>query len=265
LPRLLTSRDAFDDVARALLSGSAPVRHAALLVGELDEFNAFATRVGSRIADGIAAQVGRLLVSLLRGDDVVCPLEDGRFLLLLPGNTGDEGRQVGERLATAVRTYGLAVADRQVVDRLSISFGVAAFPDHGSSIIDLYDPANSACARIATSGGDGAALAPLAHHGVLHRPLSIDRFAGRVTELVMLARYIDDAVSRRPRVVSVVGESGLGAGTLLRQLESHVRFRGGTMITAASPQSPVPEPYAVWAGIIKGLQRLPDAPWREWL
>jgi diguanylate cyclase (GGDEF)-like protein len=264
LPRLLTSRDAFDDVARALLSGSAPVRHAALLVGELDEFNAFATRVGSRIADGIAAQVGRLLVSLLRGDDVVCPLEDGRFLLLLPGNTGDEGRQVGERLATAVRTYGLAVADRQVVDRLSISFGVAAFPDHGSSIIDLYDPANSACARIATSGGDGAALAPLAHHGVLHRPLSIDRFAGRVTELVMLARYIDDAVSRRPRVVSVVGESGLGAGTLLRQLESHVRFRGGTMITAVSPQSPVPEPYAVWAGIIKGLQRLPDAPRRDW-
>jgi len=44
----------------------------------------------------------RQLVSLLRGDDVVCTLEDGRFLLLLPGNTGDEGRQVGERLASTI-------------------------------------------------------------------------------------------------------------------------------------------------------------------
>ena len=246
------------------MNGPAAVRHAALLVGELDDFNALATRVGSRVADGIAAQISRLLVSLLRGDDVVCPDEEGRFLLLLPGNSADEGRQVGERLANAVRVYGLAVADRQLVDRLSISFGVAAFPDHGPSITALYDPANAACARIATSGGDGAAVAPLAHHGVLHRPLSIDRFAGRTAELTTLVRYVDDAIARRPRVVSIVGESGLGSATLLRQLESHVRFRGGTVITAMSPPSIVPEPYAIWSGIVKGLQRLPDAPAREW-
>src|SRR6185436_2313667 len=110
----------------------------------------------------------------------------------------------------------------------------------------------------------GAGIAPLAHHGVLHRPLSIDRFAGRVAELTTLVHYVDDAIARRPRVVSIIGESGLGSAALLRQLESHVRFRGGTMITAGSPPSPVPEPYAVWAGIIKGLQRLPDSPQRDW-
>jgi diguanylate cyclase (GGDEF)-like protein len=264
VPALVTSRAAFDDVARSLLNGAAPVRHAAFLVGELDDFHALATRIGSRAADGIAAQVGRLLISLLRGDDVVCTAEDGRFLLLLPGNTSDEGRQVGERLANAVRVFGLAVADSQLVDRLSISFGVAAHPDHGLSADTLYDPANAACARIASAGGDGAAVAPLAHHGLLHRPLSIDRFAGRVAELTTLVRYVDDAIARRPRVVSILGDSGLGSSALLRQIESHVRFRGGTMITAASPLSPVPEPYAVWAGIIKGLQRLPDSPKHEW-
>ena len=264
MPALVTSRSAFDEVARSLLNGAAPVRHAAFLVGELDDFHALASRIGSRAADAIAAQVGRLLISLLRGDDVVCTADDGRFLLLLPGNTSDEGRQVGERLANAVRVFGLAVADRQLVDRLAISFGVAALPDHGLSAEALYDPANAACARIASAGGDGAAVAPLAHHGVLHRPLSIDRFAGRVAELTTLVRYVDDAIARRPRVVSILGESGLGSSALLRQIESHVRFRGGTMITAASPLSQVPEPYAVWAGIIKGLQRLPDSPKREW-
>lgn len=264
MTRLLTSQEAFDDVARSLLNGGTPVRHAALLVAELDEFDALARRVGNRPADAVASQVGRLLVSLLRGDDVVLAQADGRFLLLLPGNTGDEGRQVGERLATAVRTFGLAVADRQVVDRLSISFGVSAFPEHGTSSGALLPPASAACARIAAQGGDGAALAPLPHHEVLHRPLSIDRFAGRALELTTLVRYVDEALARRPRVVAVIGESGLGTSTLLSQLEPHVRFRGGAMIRASSPPSAVPEPYAAWSTVVRGLLRLPDAPQREW-
>lgn len=264
MPRLLPSREAFDDVARSLLSGGTPVRHAALLFGELDEFDALAKRVGNRPAEAVANQVGRLLVSLLRGDDVVCTLEDGRFLLLLPGNTGDEGRQVGERLASAVRIYGLAAADRQVVDRLTISFGAAAFPDHGTTVAALHSAAAAASARIASQGGDGAAIAPLPHHEVLHRPLSIDRFGGRVAELTTLVRYVDEAVARRPRVVGILGESGLGTATLLRQLESHVRFRGGAMISAICPVSAVPEPYAVWAAVLRGLQRYPDAPSRDW-
>jgi diguanylate cyclase (GGDEF)-like protein len=264
VPRLLTSREAFDDVARSLFNGSTPVRHAAMLVAELDEFDALARRAGNRAADAVAAQVGRLLVALLRGDDVVLTQPDGRYMLLLPGTTGDEGRQVGERLATAVRTYGVAVADRQVVERLTLSSGVAAFPEHGTSTATLYVPANAACARVGSQGGDGSALAPMPHHEVLHRPLSIDRFAGRVTELTTLVRYVDEAVARRPRVVAVLGETGLGTTTLLRQLEPHVRFRGGAMITATSPQSAVPEPYAVWSAVLRGLQRYPDAPQQEW-
>lgn len=264
MPRLLTSRDAFDDVARSLLNGGTPVRHAALLVAELDEFDALAKRVGGSEADTVSGQVGRLLVALLRGDDVVLMQPEGRYMLLLPGNTGDEGRQVGERLATAVRTYGMAVADREVVDRLSLSVGVAAFPEHGSSVAALYSPANAACARIGSQGGDGAALAPLSHHEVLHRPLSIDRFAGRTAELTTLVRYVDDAIARRPRVVAILGDSGTGTQTLIRQLEPHVRFRGGTMINVTSPHSSVPEPYAVWASLLRGLQRLPDAPHQEW-
>jgi diguanylate cyclase (GGDEF)-like protein len=264
VPRLVTAREAFDDISRSILNGGSPVRHAALLIAELDEFDALVKKAGNRVADGIATSVGRLLVSLLRGDDLVLLQPAGRFFLLLPGNTGEEGRQVGERLATAVRTYGLAAADRTVVDRLSLSIGVAAVPDHGTTIAALYPTANAACTRVAARGGDGASLSPLSHHEVLHRPLSIDRFAGRTSELQTLVRYIDDAVAGRPRVVAILGESGLGTATLVRQLEPQVRFRGGAMISATSSPTSVREPYAVWAAILRGLQRLPEAPQREW-
>ena len=241
-----------------------PVRHAALVVADIDEYDALTKKAGIRAAEGVAASVARLLVALLRGDDLVLALPDGRYFLLLPGNTGEEGRQVGERLATAVRTYGLAVVDRTIVERLSLSIGVAAVPDHGTTVTALYPFANAACTRVGAHGGDGASLAPLSHHEVLHRPLSIDRFAGRTQELTTLVRYIDEAVAGRPRVVAVLGESGLGTATLLRQIEPQVRFRGGAMITATSSATLVREPYAAWASIIRGLHRLPEAPKREW-
>ena len=264
MPRLLTTRESFDDVARSLLNGSAPIRHAALLVAELDDYDALAKRVGARAAEGVAATVGKLLVALLRGDDVVLTQPEGRYFLLLPGNTGDEGRLVGERLATAVRTYGLAAADHSIVDRLNLSVGVAAMPDHGTTTPALYDVANAACARVIARGGDGASLAPLSHHEVLHRPLSIDRFAARTVELTTLVRHVDEAVSGRPRVVAVLGESGVGTGALLRQIESQVRFRGGAMVTALSMPTDVREPYGAWAAVLRALHRLPEAAPREW-
>src|SRR4051812_45105009 len=88
LPRLVTAREAFDDIARSILNGGAPARHAALLVAELDDFDALVKKAGIRAADSLATSVGRLLVSLLRGDDLVLLQPDGRFFLLLPGNTG---------------------------------------------------------------------------------------------------------------------------------------------------------------------------------
>ncbi|HEY6218990.1 MAG TPA: AAA family ATPase [Gemmatimonadaceae bacterium] len=264
MARFITSRETFDDIARSILSGATPVKNAAMLVMEIDDFHGLATRAGTRAAEGVAATVGKLLVALLRGDDMVLSQPDGRFFLFLPGNTGEEGRQVGERLGNAVRTYGIAAADRTVVDRLSISSGVAAVPDHGTSIAALYPIANAACARVMSQGGDGASVAPLPHHEVLNRPLAIDRFAGRVHELTMLVRNVDEAVAGRPRVVAVLGESGLGTATLIRQLEPYVRFRGGAMITATSSPTRVREPYAVWSAVLRGLHRLPDAPQQEW-
>jgi len=235
-----------------------------MLVAELDGFGTLASNAGSRAADGVAAGVGKLFAALLRADDIVLAQPDGRFFLLLPGNTRDEGRQVGERLATAVRTYGLAGADRTVAERLSLSVGVAAIPDHGTTIAELYPLANAACGRLGARGGDGATVAPLSHHELLHRPLSIDRFAGRTDELMSLLRHIDETVSGRPRVVAVLGDSGLGTATLLRQLEPHVRLRGGAMITAPSSPTSVRQPYAVWASVLRGLHRYPDAQQREW-
>ena len=58
-------------------------------------------------------------------------------------------------------------------------------------------------------------------------------------ELASLTRWLDEACSGQPRVVSVFGETGTGTATLLRQLESEVRLRGGLFAMASSPNASV--------------------------
>src|SRR5437764_15402958 len=84
VPRLVTAREAFDDISRSVLNGGSPVRHAALLVADLDEFDALVKQAGTRVSHGIASRVGRLLVSPLRGGALVPVQPPGRFPTLLP-------------------------------------------------------------------------------------------------------------------------------------------------------------------------------------
>src|SRR6202012_6017738 len=67
-----------------------------------------------------------------------------------------------------------------------------------------------------------------------------------------------------PRVVSVYGETGTGTATLLRQIESEVRLRGGLFAVATSMNLDVRQPYGVWASLLKATHRFPTAPRRVW-
>ena len=105
---------------------------------------------------------------------------------------------------------------------------------------------------------------PPPHHDALRRPLSIDRFAGRVQELVSLRQWLDEVSAGQPRVVSVSGAAGTGTATLLRQLESEVRLRGGLFASVASPKRSLPKPYGAWRALLRATHVFQPAPEREW-
>jgi len=167
---------------------------------------------------------------------------------------------VGERLCAAVRIHSFG--DR--LGRLTLSMGSASAPEHGGSFDALLTAAASALQRIQNQGRDGAGAAPLHHHEALRRPLSIDRLAGRTQELASLTRWLDEAFSGQPRLVTVYGETGTGTAMLMRQLESEVRVRGGLFAMAASTNLDMPQPYGVWSELLRATNRSPISPAQEW-
>lgn len=195
----------------------------------------------------------------LRDDDSVGMIGD-RLVVVLANTNADEARSIGDRLCAVVRTHTFANGHGQV----TLSIGAAAAPEHSATYEGVSAAAHAALVRIRSQGRDGVAAAPLPHREALHRPLSIDRLAGRVDEMKLLCKWLDEACSGHPRVVSVFGETGTGTAMLLRQLESEVRLRGGMFAMASSSNLPIGKPYGVWRSLLAATHRFPASVEREW-
>ncbi len=239
-------------------AGAGPV---AVLVAELDrdtgKAEADVEAWSSDHVDALNKELVEMIGVSIRGDDLVGRL-GGRVVMILTDAGADDARAVGDRICAAVRTHGFGGAAR------TLSIGAAAAPDHGQSYEAVLEAALAALARIQSQGRDGAATMPPPHHDALRRPLSIDRFAGRVQELVSLRQWLDEASAGQPRVVSVSGAAGTGTATLLRQLESEVRLRGGLFASVSSPKRSLPKPYGAWRALLRATHVFQPAPEREW-
>ena len=240
-------------------------RPIALLVADVDHYRQLADTYGEEYADQALRTILDLVRSNLREGELVSH-PGGDELVALLRASASTARDVAERLCAGVRGHLFPETERGPSPRVTISIGVASAPEHGTTYAALHAAADAARVRLKSLGRDGAALAPSTSHELPYRPLSIDRFAGRGQELRDLVGYLEEAVAGQPRAVAVLGDTGSGTATLVRQLEPEIRLRGGSLVAGRARDQRVREPYGVWAGLVTGLQRLPNAPpgpWRE--
>jgi tetratricopeptide (TPR) repeat protein len=226
-----------------------------LIVAEIDRQ---APGIDPEIETGpFTAALGGLVEHILRVDDLAARV-DGRFVIVASNASCDDGCALAERLCAAIRVHP-ATRTR----RITISAGAAAAPEHGSTFEALFQSANEALAKIQAQGGDGAAAAARASEPQL-RPLSIDRFAGRSRELDSLVQWLDEAATGQPRIVSVYGRTGVGTSTLMRQLETETRLRGGLFAMVSSPEHAEYKPYGVWQAFLRSTNIVARAGQRRW-
>jgi diguanylate cyclase (GGDEF)-like protein len=98
-------------------------------------------------------ELGRLLQAAVRSGDIACRYGGEEFMLILPGADTETTRQRAERMREAVKN--IFVSHRgQAVSSVTMSAGVAAFPDHGTTAEVLTQAADTALYRAKTEGRD---------------------------------------------------------------------------------------------------------------
>jgi diguanylate cyclase (GGDEF)-like protein/putative nucleotidyltransferase with HDIG domain len=110
-----------------------------VVVGDLDHFKQVNGGAGPSVGDSILKRVAGLLEDGRRQFDVVARVNGEEFALLLPNTDGHGALLVAERVRGAVATEF-----RAATVRVTMSFGVASFPQHGETAGSLLRSADEA-------------------------------------------------------------------------------------------------------------------------
>lgn len=108
----------------------------ALVIMDLDHFKLVNDTMGHDAGDLALSRVGKLLTERLRATDSVGRLGGEEFGLILRDVRPDDAFELMEELRERIATTALRYGDANI--RLTASFGIAHFPDHGRSAEMLY-------------------------------------------------------------------------------------------------------------------------------
>ena len=125
---------------------------------DIDHFKRFNDTFGHDAGDAVLRELGALLQSHIRGGDIACRYGGEEFTLILPEAPLEVVSQRAEMLRVEIKQ--LAVHHRgQSLGSLSMSMGVAVFPEHGLTVDALLRGADQALYGAKQAGRDRVTVA----------------------------------------------------------------------------------------------------------
>jgi len=120
---------------------------------DLDDLQLINENHGADAGDVVLREMGMLLQGNVRKGDIACRCGPQRFVVILPQGSLDISRQRAENLRELVRI--LAVNFRTEKEcHVTVSVGLAVFPDHGRTVDALLRAAEAALHRAKSAGGN---------------------------------------------------------------------------------------------------------------
>jgi len=118
---------------------------------DVDHFKRFNDTHGHDAGDAVLKSLGRLLQGTFRQEDIVCRYGGEEFAVLMEGATLEDGLKRAETLRLAAFSLPLDFQGR-TLGHLTLSIGVAAYPDGGQDTATLIHQADQALYRAKKSG-----------------------------------------------------------------------------------------------------------------
>jgi diguanylate cyclase (GGDEF)-like protein/PAS domain S-box-containing protein len=123
-----------------------------LIMLDVDDFKRFNDTYGHAVGDAILRELGNFLLGHVRGEDIACRYGGDEFILVLPSTS----RRVTYGRAQLIREYGRQFHlhyEQQMLDALSISIGIALYPEDGTTIAEILRAVDAALYQAKQKGG----------------------------------------------------------------------------------------------------------------
>jgi len=151
LTGLFNRRYMEESMQRELATGQRKNRPLGVVVLDLDHFKSFNDTFGHDAGDLLLREVGTLLAKNSRAGDIACRFGGEEFVVIFPEAPLNTVIQLSEQLRTVILALQLQHFG-QSLGQVSASFGVAAFPEHGSTTEELLRAADKALYKAKAAG-----------------------------------------------------------------------------------------------------------------
>lgn len=139
------NRRYFDEVLqREVLKCKHQSTGLVLLMIDIDDFKLYNDRNGHLKGDEALVQMGRVFRAACRGYDIVTRYGGEEFAILFPGATTGHAMELASRIMSGVREAHFEGAHVLPSGALTVSIGVACFPEHASDATGLVQAADQA-------------------------------------------------------------------------------------------------------------------------
>ena len=129
---------------------------ASLIITDLDRFKSVNDTHGHAVGDDVLAAVAHDVVSCVRAFDVPCRIGGEEFAVILPQTGKDEAVAVARRICSQV-----ALTDHEGLPEVTISCGVATYPDDADAIRLLTKRADDAVYAAKRAGRNAVRASPV--------------------------------------------------------------------------------------------------------
>jgi diguanylate cyclase (GGDEF)-like protein len=141
----------YDVLSYELQRSSDQQKPVGVIVLNADNFKQVSDRYGNNAGETLLRVLGTFLQMGIRSEDIACRYGEEEFILILPGASLIDTQRRAEVLCHGARQLHLQYDD-QDINSLTVSVGVACFPQHGSSAKELIDAAAQAMLRASDEG-----------------------------------------------------------------------------------------------------------------
>ena len=111
-------------------------QHLGIIIIDLDHFKNFNDAYGHDAGDAVLRETGLLLTKCIRAEDFVCRYGGEEFVVILPTANLEAAQARAENLRVKMRKMTILYQGNSM-GMVTISAGVAAFPDHGATPKEL--------------------------------------------------------------------------------------------------------------------------------
>jgi diguanylate cyclase (GGDEF)-like protein len=153
LTGLFNRRFLDDSLQRELRRASRKNRPLSILMLDIDHFKRFNDTFGHEAGDVLLRHLGSFLQSYIRADDLAFRYGGEEFVIILPEAGLDGARQRAEQLIKDFKRLDVQYRGT-TLGPLTVSIGMAAFPDHGTVADTLLRAADQALYRAKAEGRD---------------------------------------------------------------------------------------------------------------